>query len=67
VNNRPTVKDVYGLLGGIETDIDWLTSTVKDLKADLKEHIKNDLQVWMWAIPTVLMLVNFAVTLFWKR
>ena len=66
MNNRPTVKDVYGILGGIETDIDWLQKVVGDLREDFKEHVKRDLQVWMWGIPTALMLANVLVTIFWK-
>lgn len=58
MNARPTVKDVYSILGGIETDIDWLTTSMADLKKEFKEHLSAHRSTWLWLVPTILMLVN---------
>ena len=63
MNGKPTISTVHAILGRLEADIVWLTAEVVELKGAFDKHCEKTWRTWLWALPTVLLLIDLAYTL----
>ena len=59
MNSKPTIKDTYTLIKVLEERIEGFTFTIRELRQDLLAHIRKGTQLWLFAVPTLILIAQF--------
>ncbi len=58
MNGKPTIKDTYTLAMVLKTEIRYLKKDVANFGRELAKHCTEHRRVWLWIVPTLLMLAD---------
>jgi len=59
MNSKPTIKDTYTLVKVLEERIEGFIFTIRELRQDLLAHIRKGTQLWLFAVPTLILIAQF--------
>ena len=57
-----TIEDYQQAVVALTVVVEHLTTGLQELKVMLAEHIRGHKSSWYWLIPTLLLLVQIAIT-----
>lgn len=69
MNGKPTIKDTYTLVKVLEERIDHFIQLLASVQRELRTHIRKHTQLWLFAIPTLIMTAQFlyVILVTWKH
>ena len=69
MNSKPTIKDTYILGKVLEERMDHFIQLLAGVQRELRAHIRKHTQLWLFAIPTLIMIAQFlyVILMTWRH